>query len=181
MIEMAVIQVPFGNSLSKISTSHGRVVQSTIQAEPVVDEAATIAAKQMMDAISNRLSSLEQHIQHELSSVQSKIISVATEIAKALGSDQDLIEQRVAHFADVLLKQIQPTKQTVIYVNASCIHSVTRLLSESDRTQILIQADSTIEPGDCRIETDGKGFLASLDSYLDAAAKKKNPSGRGGI
>jgi flagellar biosynthesis/type III secretory pathway protein FliH len=179
---MAVIQVPFGNSLSKISTPHGRVVQSTIQAEPVVDEAATIAAKQTMDAISNRLGFLEQHIQHELSSVQSKIIAVATEIAKeALGSDRDLIEQRVAHFADVLLKQIQPTKQTVIYVNVSCIHSLTRLLSESDRAKIEIQADSTIEPGDCRIETDGKGFLASLDSYLDAAAKKKNPSGRGGI
>ena len=178
---MPVIQVPFSNSLAKISTSRGRVTQSTVDHAPVVDEKSAIAAEKTLDAIGNRLRALEQQVHDELLSVRSKVTAAATQIAKeALGSDDSLIEQRVTHFADVLLQQIQPTQRTVIYVSACCVDSLKHLVSESDPTGIEIQPDPTVQPGDCRIETDGKGFLASLDSYLDAAAKQKH-SVRGGI
>ena len=178
---MAVVQLPFSNSLSRISTSHGRVIQSAVQVDPMVEDASMIATKATLGAIGNRFRSLEQQVHHELSLVHSKITAVAMKVAKeALGSESELIEERVAHFAGILLQQLLPTNRTVIYVNASCMETIASLVSESDRVDLIIQSDPSIEPGDCRIETDGKGFLASLDSYLDAAATQ-NDSARGRI
>ncbi len=44
-------------------------------------------------------------------------------------------------------------------------------LETSEQLVIDIQSDSTVAPGDCRIETGDKGLLASLEAFLAAASQ----------
>lgn len=190
---MPVIHIPFNKCLTSVSVTRGSAVSvnratkpSATASKPLpterpqVDELA-LTAKRTLEAIHQNLSVLDQRVQDEIDSVGARVLAVATKIAKeALNSDDTLIEERVSHFASVLIGQLKPNQSAVLFVNPVCANYLYQWMSDSDHAEIEIQSDSTVQPGDCRIELDDKGFLASLDAFLDAAAKQA-PVAQGGI
>ena len=190
---MPVIQIPFTRSLENVSTSHGRITvgkthdtasslpQSNANAVANPNDKIASAARRTLDTISAQLQRLDVENRNQVAAAEALIVAAATQIAKeALNSENTLIEERVSHFAEVLLRQNHPNQSPVLFVNPDCVDYLNMWLSESKHPPIEIQADAAVQPGDCRIELDDKGFLASLESFLDAAAKR-SVSGLGGI
>lgn len=184
---MPVIQIPFSHSLANVSLSRGDAIRNATggepvatppgnaQTEPVPDSEQSLAtdALRTLDSIAQQIRDLDAKLECELASVGVQLVAAATQIAReALGSDNALLEERVAHFAETLLRQIRPDQSATFFVNPSCMASLQAWMSASDHPPITILPDATVPPGDCRIETNDKGFLASLESFLDAAAKQ---------
>ncbi|QDV45552.1 flagellar assembly protein H [Stieleria neptunia] len=196
---MAVIQIPFDQSLANVTVARGPLamppttartdaaagaaanppINGHAAAQPSARSAAESRDESAASALKT-LQSIEQQLQHldakldeEFSSIGVQLTAAATQLAKqALGSDSSLVEERVAHFANILLRQVHPSQSAVIFVNPDCVTPLESWLSQVEYEAIEIQADATVQPGDCRIESNGKGFLASLESFLDAAAKR---------
>ncbi len=184
---MAVIQIPFDQSLANVTIARGPLaIPSATATTSALADSQPIArsASESRDEIAasalKTLQSIEQQLQHldakldqEFSSIGVQLTAAATQLAKqALGSDSSLVEERVAHFANILLRQVHPSQSAVIFVNPDCVTPLESWLSQVEYEAIEIQADATVPPGDCRIESNGKGFLASLESFLDAAGKQ---------
>ena len=180
---MPVIQIPFDSVPTNVSISRrtgtapiarDTAADNTHQAAPPATECETsTAAVQTLAAMNAQLTLLDQTLKDELASIGAHLVAAATQIAKeALGSDNALVEERVAHFADVLLRKIPSDRSAVFYVHPSCVATLSDWMSRQQDAAMTIQPDATVEPGDCRIESDDKGFLASLDSFLHAAAKR---------
>ncbi|MCA9136748.1 MAG: hypothetical protein KDB00_08315 [Planctomycetales bacterium] len=177
-----MIQLPFPTSLSNVSVTRGAVNRPSTTDSAGPDQsgsnAATVVAAQQvaletLAAIDQKIQSLAANRQDDFSAVGAQLVAAATQIAReALGSENSLIEQRVTHFADVLLRQIHPKQSAVFFVNPDCVAILKNWIDQSEVSDIEIQADATVPPGDCRIELDDKGFLASLESFLDAAGKR---------
>ncbi|WP_182868010.1 FliH/SctL family protein [Rhodopirellula sp. JC639] len=159
-------------------TKAGSDAGATAKAESAARDAAReAAALKTLQSIEQQLNLLDAKLEEEFSTIGVQLTAAATQIAKqALGSDSALVEERVAHFANLLLRQVHPSQSAVIYVNPDCVVSLQSWLSQVDYEAIEIQGDATVQPGDCRIESNGKGFLASLESFLDAAGKQFSPA-----
>lgn len=139
----------------------------------VAEDGSKQTALDTLASIHQTLQGLSATRQSEFSAIGAQLVAAAKQIAReALGSESSLIDERVTHFADVLLRQIHPTQPAVFYVNPECISALKNWLEQSEGGELEIQADATVPPGDCRIELDDKGFLASLESFLDAAGKR---------
>ncbi|QDV86358.1 FliH/SctL family protein [Planctomycetes bacterium TBK1r] len=192
---MAVIQIPFDQSLANVTVARGPLAMPSTSGvssaamnvsanAPAASNPNARSAAESRDDIAasalKTLQSIEQQLQHldaklneEFSSIGVQLTAAATQLAKqALGSDSSLVEERVAHFANILLRQVHPSQSAVIFVNPDCVTPLESWLSQVEYEAIEIQADATVQPGDCRIESNGKGFLASLESFLDAAGKQ---------
>ncbi|QEF97632.1 flagellar assembly protein H [Stieleria maiorica] len=196
---MPTIQIPFDRSLANVTLARGPLPPATpnlpagtspngaasaatepttvAEAESAARDEAAAAALKTLHSIEQKLKLLDARLDEELSTIGVQLTAAATQIAKqALGSDNALVEERVAHFANLLLRQVHPSQSAVIYVHPDYVVSLQSWLSQIDYEAIEIQGDATVQPGDCRIESNGKGFLASLDSFLDAAGKQLSPA-----
>lgn len=185
---MPVIRIPFPQSPASISVARGSVpVQNPGQlpppaaeppntgppkAEPVADPMES-AAFQSLQAIHQNLQTLDERLNQELANLRPHLISAARQIAcEAIGSEDELVEKQVVHFAEILIRQIRPTSNVVFFVNPRCIAYLTAWLARSDQSDLAVQPDASVAPGDCRIESGDKGLLASLESFLHEAATK---------
>mgnify|MGYP001794534826 CR=1 FL=1 len=170
---MPVVTIPFDQPPSNISASHGRVTQVTRDVDAAEAQAASDALR-AMQSIENELQAIHETMHHACEDAQTRVMSAAIRIAKeALGSENDLIEQQVTHFADVLMQQLQPAPGAVAFVHPSCLQSMQQWKLNQKIPALEIQGDASVAAGDCRIEVNGKGLLASLDAFLDAAARSR--------
>ena len=195
---MPVIRIPFAQSPASISVARGSVpVRNPVpspappperayterantdrantepaKTEPVADPMES-AAMRSLQAIHQNLQTLDDRLNQELANLRSHLVSAARHIAcEAIGSEDELVEKQVVHFAEILIGQMQPSSDVVFFVNPRCIAYLTAWLARSDRSDLAVQPDASVDPGDCRIESGDKGLLASLDSFLHEAAKK---------
>ncbi|MCC9602001.1 hypothetical protein LOC67_15675 [Stieleria sp. JC731] len=164
---MAVIQIPFPKKLSSVSTTRGHVknLQVVPEEEPQNDVLEAIGG------IAAAIDLLQQQRQEQFGEISAKLIATACQIARdALGSENELIEQRVNHFTKVLLDELQESKDAIIFVHPTLVETLSQHEAIIQKGSIEILPDTTVAPGDCRVEIEGKGLLASLDAYLDAAS-----------
>ncbi|MCD0459816.1 FliH/SctL family protein [Roseiconus lacunae] len=164
---MAVIQIPFPNNLANVSTSHGRVTQQTTTS---VDNGKAELAE-AINAVTAAIETIREDRQQQFATMTNKLIATACQIAReALGEENELLDKRVKHFTETLLGELQESKDATIFVHPSVIKSLAEndLIAQNDAVEIV--PDATVAAGDCRVEIDGKGLLASLDAYLDAAS-----------
>ena len=131
------------------------------------------AAKNTLDSIADQFVQLNELIRGQVEAFKTKTANVAIRIAKeAVGSDETLVEQRVTHFANILTHQIPNQQNVTLFVHPSCLERINQWAAELGRDELVIQADGTVQPGDCRIEINENGLLASIDAYLEAAANR---------
>jgi flagellar biosynthesis/type III secretory pathway protein FliH len=178
---MAVFQIPFRRPPRHITASRGRVTTHRLAAAEPPDRDPARDALESLARIEQALEGLETSVDHQMASVREQIVTIAAGLAKqALNSDHELVEARVQHFAEVLFRQMQASDPLVAYVHPECVSVLRQWAEDGQRQHIQVQPDENLEAGDCRLEADGKGVLASLDAFLEAAARRVRP-GRGGL
>ncbi|OYP32290.1 FliH/SctL family protein [Rhodopirellula sp. MGV] len=164
---MPTIQIPFPKNLSTVSTTTGHVTQ--IQAEPAKNPFDDVVNS--IDVMTAAIAELQQSRKEQFEQIEAKLISTACQIAReALGDDHELIATRVKHFTDCLLSELQSSKDAVIFVHPTVVNALAENETLRQHDAIDIVSDTTVQPGDCRVEIEGKGLLASLDAFLDAAS-----------
>ena len=169
---MPVIKIPFNVSLANVSAPRGHVTTCNAPREtaPAADDFA--AERKTLAAFGQQLFEIQRSMQSQAEAVHALVIKAAAAIAgEALGGDDALVEKRVVQFAEVLMRQIQPTQSATAFVHPQCVETLSRWAEEAEADSIEIRPDANLTPGDCRIEVGGKGMVASLESFLTAAAE----------
>ncbi len=169
---MALIKIPFNASLAKVSSPRGHVTTSRMpeSAAPAAEDLA--AERQTLAALGRQLHEVQRAVQMETETVHKLVTKVAAVIAaEALGSDDALLAQRVVHYADLLMQQLQPQQTAIAFVHPECVETLKRWADEATLEHLEIRPDGNLAAGDCRIEVGGKGLVASLESFLTAAAE----------
>jgi flagellar biosynthesis/type III secretory pathway protein FliH len=172
---MALIKIPFNTSLANVSAPRGRVTTARISApaapaDPPADDFSE--ERQTLAALGRQLLEVQRTVQSQTEQVQQLVTKVAAAIAaEALGGDDELLDRRVVHYADLLMQQLEPKQSATAFVHPKCVETLTRWADETTRQQLEIRPDGNLAAGDCRIEVGGKGLVASLESFLAAAAE----------
>ncbi len=169
---MALIKIPFNASLASVSAPRGHVTTSRIP-DPTAPPANDFAEeRQTLAALGRQLLEVQRSVQTQTEQVHQLVTKVAAAIAaEALGSDDQLLAQRVVHYADLLMKQLQPKQSATAFVHPRCVETLNRWADEASLEHLEIRPDGNLAAGDCRIEVEGKGLVASLESFLAAAAE----------
>lgn len=168
---MAVIKIPFNVSLSDVSSNRGNVTLCSTPQEPSrVDTFA--AERQTLTAIAGQLGQIQIGLEAQRETVEKLVTKVAAAIAReALGSDDELIDKRVAHFAGMLMNQLPAGQPTTAYVHPKCVETLSEWAEQSSLAHLTIRPDGNLPPGDARLEVGGKGIVAALEAFLSAAAQ----------
>lgn len=148
---------------TELATSVPTTTTETLQPEP---------AKQLSlePALLKKLGEIDSMINHAIQGLEDRAVSLAVGLARqTLESDEALITERVQHFAHLLLKECEDTTLATLFVHPVCIPAIHEAIADSSHQHVAIQPDPTLLPGDCRIESGDKGFLASLDALLESS------------
>jgi len=169
---MPVIKIPFNASLTNVSVPRGNVTLCQVRESASTDRDTFALEQKTLAAFGKQLAEIQRAMQVQNESIHSLVTKVATAIAgEALGSDNELVEQRVIHFAEVLMQQVPAESAAATFVHPDCLDTLKRWATEAGLEQLEIRSDANLTPGDCRVEVGGKGLVASLESFLAAAAK----------
>ena len=156
-------------SPTELAASLSTTTTETLQPEP---------PKQLSlePALIKKLAEIDSMINHAIQGLEDRAVSLAVGLARqTLESDDDLITERVQHFAQVLLKECEDTTLATLFVHPVCIPAIHEALADSSHQHVAIQPDPSLLPGDCRIESGDKGFLASLDALLESSVRTLVP------
>ena len=133
-------------------------------AQPTVDPQVV----ESLSAIANRLTQLQGALASERQRLGQQVVQAATEVARAVLRDQELVQQRVVQFVQIATEQIDSNHHQTALVHPSCVDAVQSWLDESEAKSLHVIGDDTVSPGDCRIDCGDRGVTATLDAFLAA-------------
>jgi flagellar biosynthesis/type III secretory pathway protein FliH len=166
---MTETRIRIAAPIRRVTASSGRMIlhQLPEQAPQPVVEDSTVAI-QTLDSIEAKLTQISNLIETRFAELGEQVALVASDVAKqVLRSDPELIQQRVVEFAQQTLQHPKAKTPATMHVHPECMETLEHWLAETGHGSIDLQADATLEPGDCRVEFDDKGLFASLDSLIE--------------
>lgn len=171
---MSVIHLTFPSSLTSITAQGCRVEvvdcangasgDCDSAAEQKVDDQAIGA----LNAIARRLGEMQETHASERRDLSDQVSQAATEIARAVLNDQELVQQRSLQFVQIAIEQLQATVSKTAYVHPTCVETIQSWIDQSDMELLEVAADDSVEPGDCRIDCGDRGVTATLDALLES-------------
>ena len=123
-----------------------------------------------LNQIAQQIERIETQVADKIAAFTEHVASTAIEVARTvIHSDQELVERQVRNFVQQAMDSVasmQTKPGLTISVNPACVETIHDWAKESDATNIQVNPDESIPPGDCRIESGDQGVSASLDTLL---------------
>ncbi|MEO1619357.1 MAG: FliH/SctL family protein [Planctomycetota bacterium] len=170
---MAVIKIPFSAPVANVTTTKGSVTEFEVETKQSDGDLHALEALEVLRQIESQMVGLRQDWDRQAKATEKQLVEIAISVARqALGSDSELIQERVQHFAEQLLHHFSPPEASGLtaFVHPDCVTTLQQWARNSEATDLVCKPDPNLAPGDCRIEADGKGLSASLDSLLNATS-----------
>ncbi|MEM6470749.1 MAG: FliH/SctL family protein [Planctomycetota bacterium] len=170
---MVTIRVPFKRPVASVSTPNGSVVAApspTPNAE--AEQLRSDRALKTLEGIAAIVQSMAEEQDRQFSEAKQQLALAAIEVCRqVLGEDSELLQQRVQHFVDLAIQENAAHRSTTsltAFVHPTCVSMIQNWTLEHEMTNLHCKPDATLAPGDCRVESEGKGIAASLDAFLEA-------------
>ncbi|MEM8736046.1 MAG: FliH/SctL family protein, partial [Planctomycetota bacterium] len=123
-----------------------------------------------LQGLANKLDSHYAEVSAQVAAMRESYASGVIELTRVLvGTESELVNQRLQRFLDTAFEAIQPDKCVRIIVHPEQQAMIAEWLQASGRTEFELQVDAGLAPGDCRIDGESSGFSATLDAFLDRA------------
>lgn len=173
-------QVHLTRSLSSVSSNHNVTFAAAADGKGVgvVDEAAlSDAIGGVVASISDQLSRIETQLRQQNADVKSAAATYALQGLKTLmQQDEPLLVSRVERYIELALQQADPEQLPTVYVHSSLRDSIAVRLTAGLESKLKIETEDTLAPGDCRIELNDNGLIASLGHQLQLMEQRLQKS-----
>ena len=127
----------------------------------------------VFESIGQQLSQLIDLVRNQNRTIESKAADYATEIVQSiLQLDDELVQKRVQRYIELAFDNVGNNHSATVFVHPRLRGTLDSWASENQFLEMVIEADSSLAEGDCRLEFDDSGLLASLDFQLGVVKQK---------
>ncbi|MGB7344978.1 MAG: FliH/SctL family protein [Pirellulaceae bacterium] len=121
-----------------------------------------------LNAIARRLHEMQSAFTSQATQLGDQVSQAATEIARAVLCDDELVQNRALQFVQIALEQIEGSLSKTAFVHPSCVATIQKWIDQSDMESLDVAGDESVAPGDCRIDCGETGVTATLDAFLES-------------
>ncbi|QDT11171.1 FliH/SctL family protein [Stieleria marina] len=167
---MSQFHITFPKSLASISSVDSRLTvidRSKLGSTPH-EERADDQAIGALNAIARRLHEMQDSLNTQTHDLSEQVSQAATEIARAVLNDQELVQNRALQFVQIAMEQIQSDVKKTAFVHPTCVETIQAWVDQSDMDQLNVVGDAMVAPGDCRVDCGDTGVTATLDAFLES-------------
>lgn len=179
---MSTFRLQFDPSLRSVMPMRGTVTVGEVPTSPAASRNYEADALRTLNALGKKIAHLENDFHRQFAQMKESLVKLAVDVARGvLSEDPELVQQRVRRFVEIACEEMQPVVPDTVYVHPECVAAIVQWKTGCDPLNFDVQPDATLAPGDCRIERDNKGMVATLDAFLHSALVRLNHDSSAGM
>lgn len=163
-------QVQLNRLLASVSSNHNVTFVAAVDENGIGAVDATSqpdVVLGLVTSISEQLIRIEQQLAQQDADMKSAAATYALQGLKTLmQQDEPLLVSRVERYIELALQQTDPDQLSTVYVHPAVRDLITDQLKTSLGSKLKIATEDSLAIGDCRVELNDNGLIASLDHQL---------------